>query len=240
MKRREYTLVVVAGAIVAAVVGERLVLSPLVGAWQGLKERVSAQQGALVAAQALVKRADTIQARYRSSARTVEGDPDTRAIEFLAFLHAAAGRAGVKVTAEKPSPPVWRGQQVRRGSVTDRGVGHAECTVNLTFTSSLEAVVRFLTELAAGEEAVRVLTLTVIAQDPGGQSLGVTLRLSTVILPVEARQPTLSRAGQSLSPMAFALGGAGWGGEAGETLPEDLEREAGGGSDEAERMEARP
>jgi hypothetical protein len=240
MKRREHILALVAGAIVLAAVGQWLVLGPLVRAWQGLKDRVSVQEKALVAAQELVKRAGTLQARYQSSARTVEGDPDTRQIEFLAFLQSAAGRAGVKVTQEKPSPPVWRGQAGQRGRGTDRGVRYGECTVSLTFSSSLEAVVRFLTELAAGQEAVRVRSLRLTAQNSAGRSLEVSLRLSTVVLPAEARQPTLPQAGQGLSPMGLALGGAGWWGEAGAGWRKGLEREAADGGEVGERVEARP
>jgi hypothetical protein len=110
----------------------------------------------------------------------------------------------------------------------------------LTFTSSLEGVVRFLTELAAGQDAVRVRSFTLTAQDSAGQSLQVTLRLSTVILPADAHRPASLQAGGSLSPLALALGEAGWGGEAEATSPKGLERETGGWSEVAERVEARP
>ena len=218
MKRREHILALVAGAIVLIAVAERLVLSPLRQAWQGLADRVSAERAALVSAEGLLKRADTVRARYRGSAGAVEGDPDTREIEFLAFLQASAGRAGVRVASEQPAL-VWRGQVAQGGRRSDDAVRYGECTVTWTFTSSVEALVRLLTELGAGKEPVRVRRLVLTAQDPAGRSLQVTLVLSTVVLPAEAPRLALPAAGPGPGPVAVVgLSGAGWGREGGERV----------------------
>lgn len=262
MKRREYILALIAGAIVLVAVAQRLVLSPLRGAWQGLAARVSARRAALVSARELLKRADTLQARYRSSAAAVEGDPDTRQIAFLAFLQSAAGRAGVRVASEKPTL-VWQGQGGRGAGAGGRVVRYGECTVSLNFTSSLEALVHFLTELAAGEEAVRVRSLQVAAQDPGGRSLKVTLRLSVVVLPSEAQRLASAETGRSpgapqpppgLRPLkgfgpqagrtgalaVLGFGGAEWWGGAGAGSAKGPERGAAGTDEVRERAEAQP
>lgn len=173
-ERRRRVLVLVAVVVVAAAVLDRVVLGPVAGLWRGLSARLSARQAELSAARELIKRAESMRAQYRRLARYVEGEPGTRESEFLAFLHAASQRAGVRIASEKPVRN-WRGG---RGAVR-----YAETTVSLTFTSSLEALVRFLVELAAGEEPVRVRSVRIVGQDPAGRSLEVALRLSTVILP---------------------------------------------------------
>jgi hypothetical protein len=214
VKRREYILALVAGAVVLAAVAERLVLSPLGRAWQGLADHVSTQRAALASAQGLLKRAETLRARYQSSALTLEGDPDTRKIDFLMFLQSSAGRAGVRVTSETPAL-VWRRQAGPGAGRTSAAVGYGECTVSLAFTSSVEALVRFLTELAAGKEAVRVRSLQLTSEDLEGRSLKVTLRLSTVVLPAEVRRPAGAQAERSPSLVALGLTQAGWWGAAG-------------------------
>jgi hypothetical protein len=240
VKRREYILALIAGAIVLIAVAERLVFSPLGQAWHRLADRVSAQQAALASAEGLLKRADMLRARYRSSAAAAEGDPDTRKIDFLTFLQSSAGRAGVRVGTETPTRVAWRGQVSPGAGRSDQGVRYGECTVSLTFSSSMEALVRFLTELAAGKEAVRVRYLSLVGEDPAGRSLKVTLRLSTVVLSAEAGQPAEPHAGRSPGLVAVGLGGVGWWSGASGGSAEGRGEDATGWGEVGERVEAEP
>ena len=175
-ERRRRVLVLVAVVVVAVAVVDRVVLRPVAGLWRATSARLSARQAELAAARELIKRGDSLRDRYQTLARYVEEEPGTRESNFLALLHAAAERAGVEIASEKPVRN-WRGGR-RPGSIR-----HAETVVSLTFTSSLEALVRLLTELAAGGEPVRVRSVRIVSLDPAGRSLEVALRLSTVILP---------------------------------------------------------
>ena len=186
MKRRERILALLAGGVLALALAELLVLGPLAGLWQRTKVELGASRAELAAARELIKREDTLKARYRKLASRVEGEVGTREARFLAFLQSAADRAGLKIGSENP----------RRRSYRSRGsesLPRTESSVGLAFACSMEALVRFLVELAAGEEAVRVSQLEVTSLDPAGRSLKVSLHLTTLTLPqTEEQAPQLS------------------------------------------------
>ena len=177
MKSRERILALVAGAVLVLAVAELLVLGPLARRWQRTKEHLGARRAELAAGRELIKRESQLRARYRELASRVEGAVGARESRFLGFLQGAANRAGLQIASEKPS----------RRSYGARGQGslrYTESTVNLTFTCSMEALERFLAELAGGEEAVRVRQLEVTGLDPAGRSLKVSLYLTTLALPL--------------------------------------------------------
>lgn len=189
MKRRERLLAVLAGVVVVLAVADRLVMGPLTGVWQGQSQRLAFGQAELIDARELLKRKDSLLARYQGLTTRVEGEVGAQESDFLAFLHTAAGRAGVEIASEKPTRS-WRVWSSKSASQPTPGSGrevgslrYAETTVSLTFTCSLEALVRLLAELGAAGEAVRVRSLRIASADPAGRSLEVSLRLSTVLLP---------------------------------------------------------
>ena len=189
MRRRERLLAVLAGVVVVLAVADRLLMGPLVSVWQGQSQRLAFSQAELIDARELLKRKDSLLARYQGLTTRVEGEVGAQESDFLAFLHTAAGRAGVKIASEKPTRSwrVWSSKSAsQRTPGSGREVGslrYAETTVSLTFTCSLEALVRLLAELGAAGEAVRVRSLRIASADPAGRSLEVSLRLSTVLLP---------------------------------------------------------
>jgi len=176
MKRRERLLAILAVAVLALVVADRLVLGPVTTLWKGLNQRLAVRRAELTAARELVSRSEDLRARYQALATSVEEEAGTRESTFLAFLHTAAGSAGLEIVSERPAR-AWHGG---RGPGTLR---YAETTVSLTFTCSMEALVRFLYELEVGQEPVRVRQLRVTSLDPAGRALEVSVRLSTVVLP---------------------------------------------------------
>lgn len=199
MKRRERILAVVASAVLVLAVVDLLVLGPLAGVWQRLKADLTARRAELVAARELIKRDDALRSRYRRLAARVEGDVGVRESRFLAFLRTSAERAGLEIATEKPS----RRSHGRRGSGSLRST---ESAVGLTFTCSMEALVRFLVELAAGEEAVRVTKLDVTSLDPAGRSLKVSLGLTTLALPAAEEPAPEAAAGRTGRASTTAAG----------------------------------
>ncbi len=193
MKRRERLLAVLAGVVVVLAVADRLLLGPLTGVWQGQSQRLAFGRAELIDARELLKRKDSLLARYQGLTSRAEGEVGVQESEFLAFLNTAAGRAGVEIASEKPTRS-WRVWSSKSASQPTPGSGreagslrYAETTVSLTFTCSLEALVRLLAELGAAGEAVRVRSLRIASADPAGRSLEVSLRLSTVLLPALER-----------------------------------------------------
>lgn len=197
MKSRERILALVAGAVLVLAVAELLVLGPLARRWERTKEDLDARQAELAAGRELIKREGQLRTRYQELASRVEGEVGARESRFLTFLQEAAERAGLQIASEKPS----------RRSYGGRGQGsfrYTESTVNLTFTCSMDALVRFLAGLGAGEEAVRVRQLEVTSLDPAGRSLKVSLYLTTLALPLtegpvpEAGAPSTQQRGETL------------------------------------------
>ena len=202
MKKRERILVIVAAGVIALALADRLVLRPLSGAWQGLSQRLTSRRAELTAARELIKREDSLRERYRVLVEQVAGgagahDVGARESAFLAFLQRCADRAGLGIANETPTRRA-RDHQVP-GSDRKNGVKpYTETTVSLSFTCSIEALVRFLAEAGAGEsdgsagEPVRVCSLRISSLDPAGRSLEVSLSLSTVALPL-ALEPAEGR-----------------------------------------------
>jgi len=194
MKRRERILVILAAGVIALAVADRLVLGPLSGAWHGLSERLTARQAELTAARELIKREDSLRERYRVLVKQVAGgagahDVGARESAFLTFLQRCADRAGLEIAKEKPTRRA-REHQVSRRNRKNGVKRYTETTVSLSFTCSMEALVRFLAEAGAGGsdgaagEPVRVCSLRISSLDPAGRSLEVSLSLSTVALPL--------------------------------------------------------
>ncbi|MCK4300378.1 MAG: hypothetical protein KAX80_12630, partial [Planctomycetes bacterium] len=91
MKRRERLLAVLAGVVVVLAVADRLLLGPLTGVWQGQSQRLAFGQAELIDARELLKRKDSLLARYQGLTSRAEGEVGAQESEFLAFLNTAAG-----------------------------------------------------------------------------------------------------------------------------------------------------
>ncbi len=176
MKQRERILAVLAVAVLALALGDLVVLGPLAEVWHRTKADLSAARTELSASRELVKREETLRARYGALADRLEGDVGSREGRFLTFLQEAADRAGLSIASERPSRRSY-------GEGSKAQLAHTLSTVGLTFTCSVGALEHFLVELAAGEEAVRVKNLEVNSLDPAGSSLKVSLYLTTLTLP---------------------------------------------------------
>jgi len=182
MKQRERKLTIIAAVVAGLLLLDRLLLGPFLGAWESTGVRLRAQRSELAFARQLIRREDTLRARARTVVAPTQVEPGIRANDFLGFVHGAAQRSRLTIASEKPSIRVYG----RRGGETPV---YAESSLSLTFTCSMEELVRFLAELAAGDQPVRVVALQLTGLDPGGRALKVTLALSTVALVEEGGNP---------------------------------------------------
>jgi type II secretory pathway component PulM len=172
MNPRERTLALIVGSLVAIMVLWKLVASPVAAKAGELRERAAAASAAIDAEQALWERADAIKARdARLFVAKELTDVGTVEAAFLEFVNKSAEDSGVKVASERPSNSV-------RLATKTRGP-YAEIQVALTGEGTLEALVKFLGKLAAGERPLRVVAASVSRTDRTGV-LAVNVRLSTV------------------------------------------------------------
>jgi type II secretory pathway component PulM len=172
MNPRERRLALVVGALFALVVAWKLVASPVTAKAGELRDRAAAAAAAIDAEKALAERADAIKARD-AQLFTAKDLSDVGAVEamFLEFVNKSAEESGVKISSERPSNSVHL-------STRERGA-YAEIQVALTGEGPLDALVKFLGKLAAGERPFRVMAASMSRTDRAGQ-LSVNMRLSTV------------------------------------------------------------
>ena len=170
IKNRQQVLMIVAGATLALLVGDRLVFSPLVAAWKSRSSEIADLRMQVGKAADLMKREATYRSRWENmSTNTL---PQTASLAEQQVLKAFDSWSQESRVSVNSISPQWRHDK--------EGYRTLECRVDATGTIS--TLSRFLYALENDPMALRVDSLELTSRDKDGAQLALGLQVSGLVL----------------------------------------------------------
>lgn len=171
-KNRQKLLVILAAVGVTALLGDKLLLTPLNAAWQARAKQIEELTKQVNQGSLLVSRDATIRERWaQMRTNTLPVEVSSAENEVLTAFERWSKESGISISSIKPQ---WK--QAGEDFMT------LECRADAF--GSIEAVTRFLYEVEKDPLALRVESLELSARDNGGQQLAVGLQVSGLQLGV--------------------------------------------------------
>jgi len=171
IKNRERLLLIVTGCCLALLILNWLVLTPLTASWHHRSERIASLRKSLADGALLLRRQDSIRARWaRMSANALSSTPTVAERQlfdaFDRWVRQSQVTEGFFLPQLKPTEDNYSTMQC-----------HAEVT------GSYSTVIRFLFELEKDPIGLQLQDVDLTARDDTGQQISLGLELSGLLLP---------------------------------------------------------
>jgi hypothetical protein len=178
LPNRQRWLLVTAGAVVALLVLDRLVFTPLTDSWKARSAEIATLQRNIAAGRSTIERAQRTERLWADmQANALAKDTAQAEQDVLSAFEKWRGSSGVELGSMK--------QQWKRGANDKYSV--LECRVDAT--GSLANLTRFLYEVEKSPLALRVDSLELISRDDQGSKLSLGLLVSGLRLAPLERKP---------------------------------------------------
>jgi hypothetical protein len=165
-RSHEKILLIVAALCVGALVGDRLVLTPLLGVWEKRSDRIAQLRQDLTKADALLERSDSTRDRWdEMQGASLPADAAVVESVILNAISAWSRKSGLTVTSVKP----------RWGDERDENLT-IDCRVGAR--GEMPAFVRFLYDLETGPLALRTEEIKVSSREETGRNLTLSVRFT--------------------------------------------------------------
>lgn len=172
IKKRQKTLVILAALGVAFLLGDKMVVTPLMASWETRAKQIAELTKQVNQGSLLVSRDAVIRDRWDNMrTNTLPADVSSAENELLTAFERWSKESGISISSIKPQ---WK--QAGDDFMT------LECRADAFGT--IQAVTRFLYEVEKDPLALRVEALEVSARDNDGQQLAVGLQVSGLQLGV--------------------------------------------------------
>jgi hypothetical protein len=170
-ERRKRLLIIAAVACVAALLGDRLILSPLGSLWQSRRARIAQLAASVSKGQSLIENQQRLRQRWNSM-QSESLPSEEQAAENLVLKSMArwVGESRLEVTSLKPR---WTRSEKE---------GFTSLEFRANAKGSIGAISRFLYELETDPLALKVEEIEIAARDNAGEDLSLSLRFSGVAL----------------------------------------------------------
>jgi Tfp pilus assembly protein PilO len=177
MKNRQQLLVIAASAIVVLFVCDKLVLPPLIAAWNQRNTQIADLRKQVAHGKSLIQREDSIHRRW-SEMRTNTLPVDTAVAEqqLLTAFDFWAQESRVSVLSITPQ---WKRDADDYLSL--------ECRVEAF--GNLSTITRFLYDIEKDSMALKLESVELAARDNEGQQLSLGLQISGLVLNPQAPNP---------------------------------------------------
>ncbi|HOX02945.1 MAG TPA: hypothetical protein P5555_10955 [Candidatus Paceibacterota bacterium] len=170
IKSREHLLAIAAIGIVALLVGDRLVLTPLTSAWKARSARVVALQKSIQNGALLLDREQPIRERWSMmETNTLSADVSAAENSVLKAVDRWAQASRISFTSIKPQ---WKQSSPEFKTL--------ECRADAF--GNLSSVARFLHELETDPLALKIEEIEITSRDNEGQQLSLAVRFSGLLL----------------------------------------------------------
>ncbi len=170
IKSREHLLAIAAIAIVALLVGDRLVLTPLTQAWKARSARVVSLQKSIQKGALLLDREQTIRERWSMmETNTLPATVSAAENSVLKAVDRWAQASRISFTSIKPQ---WKEPSPEFKTL--------ECRADAF--GNLSSVARFLHELETDPLALKIEEIEITSRDNEGQQLSLAVRFSGLLL----------------------------------------------------------
>jgi len=170
MKNRQQVLAIAAGAVVALLVADRLVINPLVHGWKERTARIVELRKLVTQGGVLIERGEQIRARWDNmSTNTLPENVSAAENELLRAFERWSEDSRISISSIKPQ---WK----RAGE----DYMTLECRADAS--GSIQALSRFLYNVEKDSLALKVENVEIIARDNDGQQLALALQVSGLLL----------------------------------------------------------
>jgi Tfp pilus assembly protein PilO len=181
LSKRERLIAIVAGAVLALLVLDHYVLTPLLTAGAKLSDERVQAVAELNKATTLFQREHTLAAKWSEMLEGgLKSDPGDAEAQLLHALQGWADQAGLEITSRKPERAT-EGKDVR------------EITVQTAGTGSMAAISQFLYAIQTSKLPVRVRDLQLGTRREGTDDLSIVARISTLYV-VKSKAPAKTQA----------------------------------------------
>ncbi len=175
IKNRQQLLIVGAIAVVVLFVGDRLLLTPLLNAWNARGKRIAELRQKISAAKALEQRGERIRSRWDEwSHNTLPNNPSAAEQKVFQAMDAWAQNSGVTISAITPQ---WKHDSDDYMTF--------ECRVDAA--GDLGRLSRFLYSVEREPMALKLELVELSSRDKDGQQLSLGLQLSGLVLTPQKR-----------------------------------------------------
>lgn len=169
-ENRQRLLGIAAITAVVLLAGDRLVLTPLLGAWKTRSDRIAELQRSVNQGELLLDRESAIRDRWDfMRTNTLAGEATEAEGQVLKAFERWAQASRIGISAVKP--------QWRRG-----GADYVTLDCRVEAFGSLAALTRFLYDLEKDPLALKVELVEITARDARGDQLALTLQVSGLLL----------------------------------------------------------
>jgi Tfp pilus assembly protein PilO len=168
--RRKRILVLAAIVCVAAVAGDRLLLSPLQNLWTARSERIAELEKSLSKGRLLVDREQAMKERWQDmKRRSLPADMSVAEDQMLKSVGRWARNSRLGVTSLKPR---W----------TDDEDDFKKLEFRAAAQGGMESIARFLYELETDPLPLKVEDMEIAARDESGSALALAVRFTGLVL----------------------------------------------------------
>lgn len=174
IKDRQKVLLIVAVACVLALIGNSLILNPLISSWKSRAQRISDLRSSVTQGQVLIDHEDAIRRRWDNMrTNTLPANTSVAETEFIKTFDRCARESGITVVSYRPQ---WK----QNDDYTTY-----ECRADIN--GNIETIARFLYELEKDPMALKVDSMEIATHDDKGQQLSLGIQISGLLLTAQAQ-----------------------------------------------------
>lgn len=168
-KNRQKMLLIVAVGCVLALIGNSLMIDPLLKSWKERSDRIAKLKSDVAQGAALIEREAVIQSRWDSMrTNTLPANTSQAETEFLKTFNRCAQDSGITVAAYRPQ---WK----QNDDYTTY-----ECRADIN--GNIETLSRFIYELEKEPLGMKVESMEIATHDDKGQQLSLGIQISGLLL----------------------------------------------------------
>lgn len=170
---RQRTLLILAGAVIALLLGDRMVYQPLTKGWKARSERIAELEKSIQKGEALAKRGAALERRWREmQTNTLPSEVSAAESQVLRGFERWSDGVGITISSLQP--------QWKRGD--DENYMTLEYRADAAGTT--EALAKFLYNLEKDPMGLRVESMQLLSRDERGQNISLGLVVSGLLLNV--------------------------------------------------------
>jgi hypothetical protein len=171
VKRRERLLYIATALCIIALVGDRLILSPLAGFWASRSERIGVLHQDIAKAELLLDRETTLRERWGEMQKAgLPGDTSAAEGAFLNAISRWIGESGLTRNSMKPQ---W---------VDDEDAEYVKLDCRANGQGSLGSIAKFLYALESDPLGIRVEEFQIDSKGDSVANLDLSVRFSGLIV----------------------------------------------------------
>ena len=177
MKNRQQFLGIIAGAILALWIGDKLLFTPMTAAWKARSERIAQLRKNIAQGELLAQRAQPIRTRWeRMQTNALPNNVSEAETKVLRAFDRWSQEARISVSALKPQ---WK------RAADDYTTLEYRCDA----FGSMESLTRFLYNIEKDPMALKIESVEITARDNNGEQLSLAVQVSGLLLSPAEEEP---------------------------------------------------